>query len=124
MDRHTHWVPGTEFRMPRTEFRVRERERETESEREERERKRKGVGGATGLGTLAMPRDGQIACAEARGSGWVPQGTPPYHVNAQGRANCRHRGPPRAKEEERERERERMKEGVESEGREGWDTQF
>ena len=53
-----------------------------------------------------MPRDGQIACDEARGSGWVPLSPPPYPVNAQGRANCRYRGQPRAKGEEKERERE------------------
>ena len=57
-----------------------------------------------------MPRDGQIACDEARGSGWVPLSPPPYPVNAQGRANCRYRGQPRAKEDEREREREKERE--------------
>ena len=42
---------------------------------------------------------------QASGSGWVPLSPPPYPVNAQGRANCRYRGQPRAKEDERERGR-------------------
>ena len=60
-----------------------------------------------------MPRDGQIAGAEASGSGWAPLGTHPYPVNAQERANCRYRGPPRARREVRTRERvkEREREG-------------
>ena len=64
-----------------------------------------------------MPRDGQIAGAEASGSGWAPLGTPPYPVNAQGRANCRYRGPPRARRGVRTRERVRETEKEKGRGK-------
>ena len=71
-----------------------------------------------------MPRDGQIACAEASGSGWAPLGTPPYPVNAQGRANCRYRGPPRARRGVRTRKRVRETEKEKGRGKVRTGTEF